>query len=62
MSSIDLDHLTASQALADLHDGRYSALALAQACLARIDQRNSMLNAVIAQQRDAALARQTAMP
>lgn len=57
MSSIDLDHLTASQALADLHDGRYSALALAQACLARIDQRNSMLNAVIAQQRDAALAR-----
>ena len=56
---MDLDRLTASQAMADLRAGRYSARSLTAACQARIDQRNGLLNALVAQQREVALVRAT---
>lgn len=47
MTPIDLDRLTAQQAVADVRGGAYSARALTEACQARIDQRNGALSALM---------------
>ncbi|MCK6395248.1 amidase [Zoogloea sp.] len=52
----DLGQLTATQALRDLQQGRYSAEALVLACQHRIDRFNPQLNALVTLNRDGALA------
>lgn len=56
MSGPDLGNLTATQAVGDLRAGRYSAEQLVRACQARIDRLNPDLNALVALNREGALA------
>lgn len=52
----DLRCLTASAALEDLRQGRYSALSLAEGCQKRIDRLNPQLNALVTLNREGARA------
>lgn len=52
----DLRYLTASAALEDLRQGRYTAKSLVEGCQARIDRLNPGLNALVALNREGARA------
>lgn len=56
MSLPDLDELTASRAVEDLRQGKYSAESLVEACFARIERHNPRLNALVTVNREAATA------